>query len=140
MRSECLVQGGTLPTEEWLLVSDRKMRHGDTKAAVKQVKGEVVTSRDRHLQRQEFTRLFSRQGEIALEGFDPPARALWKRLDLVAGILRQKPGKSIAELAKTTGLSESQIQFCIRTLIDIGGEIEITTEGELRGGRFFLHN
>lgn len=116
------------------------MRHGDTKAAVKQVKGEVVTSRDRHLQRQEFTRLFSRQGEIELEGFDAPARALWKRLDLVAGILRQKPGKSIAELSKTTGLSESQIQFCIRTLIDIGGEIEITTEGELRGGRFFLHN
>lgn len=116
------------------------MRDTVPNSAAKYLKQEIVTSRDRQLQSEEFRRLFSCEDAADLHGLDDKAQEMWATLVTLVKILRKRPGKSLAELRESTGLLESQLQFNIRTLIDIGGEIELVTDGELKEGRFFLHN
>ena len=116
------------------------MRSTTSKSAVKCLKSEVVTSRDRRQQRDGFVRLFSGEDASELFDIDEKTQELWATLAVVVKIIRRPPGTGLTELASLTGLLESEIQFYIRTLIDIGGEIEFVTSCEVKEGRFFLHN
>jgi len=111
---------------------------GESEQPEGKLKTAVLTSRDRAVLREQFTHFFREPHETA--GFDNDTKLLWAMLRKVATMMRRRGGVTMEQLEQETGLLPSKIRMCIRILIDLGGEVEVVTDGFPHSALFFLHN
>ena len=110
----------------------------DADSSEKRIKSFVIKSRDRTSQRYQFSKFFHDVNEVA--DFDKDMKSLWASLANIASILRCRRGATILYLTDATGLSSATVRSCIRMLIDLGGEVELGSDGYLNAVVFVLHN
>jgi len=110
----------------------------DADSSEKRIKSIVVKSRDRTAQRYQFSHFFYDVDDVA--DFDEDMKSLWTSLAKIASLLRCRRGATILYLTDATGLSPATVRSCIRMLIDLGGEIELGSDGYLNADVFTLHN
>jgi len=110
----------------------------DADSSEKRIKSFVIKSRDRTSQRYQFSKFFHDVNEVA--DFDKDMKSLWASLANIASILRCRRGATILYLTDATGLSSATVRSCIRMLIDLGGEVELGSDGYLNADVFVLHN
>ena len=110
----------------------------ETDSPEERIKSVVVKSRDRTAQRYQFSKFFHDVDEVA--DFDKDMKSLWASLANIASILRSRRGATIIHLTDATGLSSARVRACIRMLIDLGGEVELGSDGYLNADVFVLHN
>ena len=110
----------------------------DADSPEKRIKSIVVKSRDRTALKYQFSQFFYDVDDVA--NFDEDMKSLWSRLAKIASILRCRRGATILYLTDATGLSPATVRSCIRMLIDLGGEVELGSDGYLNADVFILHN
>ena len=110
----------------------------DADSSEKRIKSIVVKSRDRTALEYQFSQFFYDVDDVA--DFDEDMKSLWARLAKIASILRCRRGATILYLTDATGLSPATVRSCIRMLIDLGGEVELESDGYLNADVFVLHN
>ena len=110
----------------------------DADTSERKIKSNVVKSRDRTAQRYQFSQFFHDVDDVG--DFDEDMKSLWTRLAKIASILRCRRGATILYLTDATGLSSATVRSCIRILIDLGGEVELESDGYMKADVFTLLN
>lgn len=104
------------------------------------VKTIAMVSRDIAMLVEEFRDLFRYDDAIAYDEFDDRTKIFWKRLESVARVLRSGIGVTLDRLLIANTLTASEARQCIRIMINLGGEIEVTTDPAGKEQVFILHN